>query len=76
MDDFFFFTLPEKWKLVSKSAQMVLTWQLAARVLFADNRAGCGGQFNPAASSFGEGPCMEEHRVGRELESPAPVTVM
>lgn len=53
---FFFFTLPERWKLASKSAQMVLTWQLISRVLFANRTRGYGGkQFKCVASYPGEG---------------------
>lgn len=40
----FFFTFPEKWKLVSKSAQMVLTWQLISRVLFSNNPRAYAGK--------------------------------
>ena len=39
---FFSFTLPEKWKLVSKSAQRVLTWQLISRVLISNTPRGYG----------------------------------
>lgn len=39
---FFSFTLPEKWKLVSKSVQRVLTWQLISRVLVSNTPRGYG----------------------------------